>query len=258
MLAGRLVVLSSLEELPEEAAVDRESCRLMGVKSNLRLPLSVGGEPPVGCLGLITLLEQRLAALGRDAAAAGRAGLHQRPRPEALRAGPAGERGGQPGHFRPGGGGHRPCRNRRPLAPSCAPAGEPGTSSPSWRTSPSGRVPRRRCGSRTRRPSGSRIASRRRATTSRPRSRSSTRTARSPGRAPPSGMSGASWSGSRPQILRARSRRAGRGKELSRPCHPPAEPRRSHLLVKVKCAALPSGLVRASYSAGRRGPTPGP
>jgi PAS domain S-box-containing protein len=59
MLAGRLVALASLEELPAGAAVDRESCRLIGVKSNLCLPLSVGGEPPVGALGLSDLREHR-------------------------------------------------------------------------------------------------------------------------------------------------------------------------------------------------------
>jgi formate hydrogenlyase transcriptional activator len=59
MLAGRLITISSLDELPAEAPVDRESCRLIGVKSNLCIPLAVGGEPPVGCLGLSTLREER-------------------------------------------------------------------------------------------------------------------------------------------------------------------------------------------------------
>ena len=59
MLAGRIVAVSSLDELPAEAAVDRETSRLIGVKSNLTLPLSVGGEPPVGALGLNTLRAQR-------------------------------------------------------------------------------------------------------------------------------------------------------------------------------------------------------
>jgi PAS domain S-box-containing protein len=58
MLAGRMVAVSSLEELPVEAAVDRECARLLGIKSNLCLPLSVGGEPPVGALGLNTLRVQ--------------------------------------------------------------------------------------------------------------------------------------------------------------------------------------------------------
>ena len=32
---------------------------MIGVKSNLCIPLAVGGEPPVGCLGLNTLREER-------------------------------------------------------------------------------------------------------------------------------------------------------------------------------------------------------
>ncbi|MFZ4538931.1 PAS domain-containing protein [Propionivibrio sp.] len=59
MLAGRMVVISSLEELPAEAAVDRENGRLLGIKSNLTIPLAVGGEPPVGALSLNTLLAER-------------------------------------------------------------------------------------------------------------------------------------------------------------------------------------------------------
>ena len=50
---------SSLEELPAEAAVDRENCRRLGIKSNLSLPLSVGGEPPVGALAFNTLRAER-------------------------------------------------------------------------------------------------------------------------------------------------------------------------------------------------------
>jgi formate hydrogenlyase transcriptional activator len=59
LLAGRMVVLSSLEELPAEAAVDRENARRFGIKSNLTLPLVVGGEPPVGVLAFNTLRAQR-------------------------------------------------------------------------------------------------------------------------------------------------------------------------------------------------------
>jgi PAS domain S-box-containing protein len=59
MMAGREVLFRSLDDLPAEAAIDRESCRLLGIKSNLTLPLSVGGEPPVGALGLNTLRAQR-------------------------------------------------------------------------------------------------------------------------------------------------------------------------------------------------------
>jgi formate hydrogenlyase transcriptional activator len=59
MVAGRTVALSSLEDLPEVAAVDRESARLSGIRSNLTLPLSVGGEAPVGALAFNTVHSER-------------------------------------------------------------------------------------------------------------------------------------------------------------------------------------------------------
>jgi len=59
VLAGRMVGFSSPEELPAEAAVDLEYARRLGIKSNLCLPLSVGGEPPIGALALNTLRAQR-------------------------------------------------------------------------------------------------------------------------------------------------------------------------------------------------------
>lgn len=59
MRAGRVVLLSSLEDLPPEAAVDAESARLSGIRSNLTLPLSVGGEPPIGALAFNTLRVER-------------------------------------------------------------------------------------------------------------------------------------------------------------------------------------------------------
>ena len=59
MLAGRPFAVSSLDELPKEAAVDRESALLSGIRSNLCLPLAVGGGPPVGALAFNTLQEER-------------------------------------------------------------------------------------------------------------------------------------------------------------------------------------------------------
>ena len=59
ILAGRVVALSSLGEFPADADVDREFCRHFGVKSHLSLPMAVGGEPPVGLLGLNTLHLER-------------------------------------------------------------------------------------------------------------------------------------------------------------------------------------------------------
>ena len=59
MKAGRVIAVASLDELPVKAAVDREHGHLSGIKSNLCLPLSVGGGPPVGCLALNTLRAER-------------------------------------------------------------------------------------------------------------------------------------------------------------------------------------------------------
>jgi PAS domain S-box-containing protein len=59
MLAGRNVAVSSLDDLPTEAAFDRENLRLFGVKSNLTIPLSVGGASPIGALGFNTTRAER-------------------------------------------------------------------------------------------------------------------------------------------------------------------------------------------------------
>lgn len=59
LLAGRTIKVSSLDDLPPEAARDRETLRQLGIKSNLALPLSVGGESPVGLLGLGTTVAER-------------------------------------------------------------------------------------------------------------------------------------------------------------------------------------------------------
>jgi PAS domain S-box-containing protein len=58
MIEGRIVPISSLGQMPAEAALDRENCRRLGVKSNLCLPLTVAGEP-VGILGLNTTRAER-------------------------------------------------------------------------------------------------------------------------------------------------------------------------------------------------------
>jgi PAS domain S-box-containing protein len=59
VLAGRTFAISSLEEYPEEAAVDRQTCRQFGIKSGVCIPLSVGGKPPMGALGLNALRAER-------------------------------------------------------------------------------------------------------------------------------------------------------------------------------------------------------
>jgi PAS domain S-box-containing protein len=58
MFAGRKHVASSLDDMPEEAACDRDNLRLFGVRSNLTIPLSVGGDI-VGALGFNTTRGER-------------------------------------------------------------------------------------------------------------------------------------------------------------------------------------------------------
>ena len=59
LTAGRQVRAASIEETPPEAARDREVWRHFGVKSALTIPLSTGGQPPVGSLGFNTLAVER-------------------------------------------------------------------------------------------------------------------------------------------------------------------------------------------------------
>jgi PAS domain S-box-containing protein len=59
VLAGRTVAMCSMSELPPEAARDRETFRQFGFKSSLTIPLSVGGEQPIGALGFNTVREER-------------------------------------------------------------------------------------------------------------------------------------------------------------------------------------------------------
>ena len=59
MLENRIVPISSLNDFPAEAALDLENCRRLGIKSNLCLPLKVGGEPTVGLLSLNTTRVER-------------------------------------------------------------------------------------------------------------------------------------------------------------------------------------------------------
>jgi PAS domain S-box-containing protein len=55
ILAGRVVKITSLDEMPPEAARDAETSRQFGVKSTLAFPLSVGDELPIGALAFNTL-----------------------------------------------------------------------------------------------------------------------------------------------------------------------------------------------------------
>jgi PAS domain S-box-containing protein len=59
LLAGRTVALPSLDALPAAAAVDRENASLVGIQSNLALPLVVGVNQSIGILGFSTVHAQR-------------------------------------------------------------------------------------------------------------------------------------------------------------------------------------------------------
>jgi PAS domain S-box-containing protein len=59
LASSQKFAMSSVEDLPPEAAVDKESARRFGIKSSLCLPLSVGGAPPVGILAFNTLRAER-------------------------------------------------------------------------------------------------------------------------------------------------------------------------------------------------------
>ncbi len=56
--AGQVVVVSSVERLPPEAARDQETYRHYGVKSNLAFPLSAGGGPLIGTLSFNSMREE--------------------------------------------------------------------------------------------------------------------------------------------------------------------------------------------------------
>jgi formate hydrogenlyase transcriptional activator len=59
MRAGRPVVASRLADLPDDAAVDRDNARLIGIVSNVTLPLVVGGAPGVGAVAFNCLTQPR-------------------------------------------------------------------------------------------------------------------------------------------------------------------------------------------------------
>ncbi|MDT8069064.1 MAG: PAS domain S-box protein [Terriglobia bacterium] len=50
LLAGKDIIVSSLDKLPPEAARDKESWKYFGVKTSLTIPLAVGGGPAIGFL----------------------------------------------------------------------------------------------------------------------------------------------------------------------------------------------------------------
>lgn len=59
LLAGRVIAVSSLDELPAEAHRDRQTWLHYGIKTTLTFPLSAGGAPPLGALSFNTVRAER-------------------------------------------------------------------------------------------------------------------------------------------------------------------------------------------------------
>ena len=57
--AGKIVVVSSVEDVPAEAARDQEVWRQLGIKTTLTFPLSPGGGPIIGALSFNTMQHER-------------------------------------------------------------------------------------------------------------------------------------------------------------------------------------------------------
>jgi formate hydrogenlyase transcriptional activator len=59
IMRSETVIISNVDELPEDAAKDREFFKQIGIKSGIYLPLTAGGEP-LGLLGLASLHAERV------------------------------------------------------------------------------------------------------------------------------------------------------------------------------------------------------
>jgi signal transduction histidine kinase len=59
ILAGRAAVIPSLDEMPPAASMDRDVSSRIGIRSGIGLPLSLGGESPIGILSFNTTREER-------------------------------------------------------------------------------------------------------------------------------------------------------------------------------------------------------
>jgi len=59
VMAGKVIALSSIEDVPPEAARDQEVWRHFGVKTTLTFPLLAGGGPLIGALSFNTMREAR-------------------------------------------------------------------------------------------------------------------------------------------------------------------------------------------------------
>ena len=59
LLAGKVVAVSSIEDLPAAAARDKEAWRHFGLKTTLTLPLSAGGGPLIGALSFNDMKKEK-------------------------------------------------------------------------------------------------------------------------------------------------------------------------------------------------------
>ena len=59
ILSGQTVTIGKMSDFPSEAARDRESLRLLGTKSTVVVPLSIGGGPVFGGLTFAAIREER-------------------------------------------------------------------------------------------------------------------------------------------------------------------------------------------------------
>lgn len=57
--AGRVISVSSMEALPDEAARDKEVWLSFGIKTTLTFPLSIGGATPIGAVSFNTMKQER-------------------------------------------------------------------------------------------------------------------------------------------------------------------------------------------------------
>ncbi len=59
VLAGKVIAVSSIDDLPPEAARDKEVWRHYGIKTTLTIPLSAGGGPLIGVLSFNNMKDDR-------------------------------------------------------------------------------------------------------------------------------------------------------------------------------------------------------
>lgn len=59
ILSGHTVAIPSVDAMPPAASKDQDTARRMGIRSGLGLPLSLGGQTPIGILGFNAIRKER-------------------------------------------------------------------------------------------------------------------------------------------------------------------------------------------------------